>query len=180
LSTAAKKPKRRQKSPEGKVVIGKNIPFHWGKSEIVAWEVHDESMGMIESYKTKKEACIMFPYLKQTRTSQTPSKICPLLKFEKAIMNPYVVDWSNCFVPTEEDMKPPKRMIWAVKGWSQEKGRWITCGHLQSQEISPLKLRGLAIQNPKIISKADKLNIMKSEQPELKYWFIFELEDWEE
>ena len=180
MSAPEDKSKRVEKSPDGKVVIGKNVPFHWGKSEIVAWEVHQEHGAKIESYKTKKEACIMFPYHKQADKYQTPAKICPLLEFEKAIMNPRVVDWKNCFVPTEEDMKPPKGMIWAVQGWSQEKGRWITCGYLQSQETNPLKLRDLTSHDPKILAKADKLGIDKSDQPDLKYWFIFELEDWEE
>ena len=75
LSSRTEKPKRRQKNPKGKVVIGKNIPFHWGESEIVAWEVHGEDTGMIESYKTKKEACIMFPYLKKVNTYQTPTSV---------------------------------------------------------------------------------------------------------
>ena len=146
----------------------------------MAWEVHDESTGMIESYKTKKEACIMFPYLKKVNTYQTPAKICPLLNYEGAVMNPNVVDWNNCFVPTEEDMKIPNKMVWAVKGWSQEKSRWMTCAHLQSQEINPSELRKIAHNDPKIIAEADKLNLMKSELPELKYWFTFELENWEE
>lgn len=180
MSAPIKKPKRRQKPPEGRVVIGKNVPTHWGKSEIVAWEVHSEQMGMVETYQTRKEACIMLPYLKQTQASQTPSKVCPLLKFEGALMNPYVVDWKNCFVPTEEDMKPPNNMVWAVKGWSQKKSRWITVAHLQSQETNPSKLRALVNRDQEIIAKADKFDLMVSELPEQKYWFIFELEDWEE
>lgn len=180
MPASVKKREGGRKVPEGRVVIGKNIPIHWGKSEIAAWEVHGENIGLIETYNTKKEACIMFPYLKKVNASQTPAKICPLLKYEGAIMNPYVVDWNNCFVPTEEDMRIPNRMIWAVKGWSQEKSRWITCAHLQSQEISPFELRKIANIDPKIIAKADKLNLVKSELPELKYWFTFELEDWEE
>lgn len=180
MSGSAKKRERGRNVPEGRVVIGKNIPIHWGKSEIVAWEVHGENTGMIESYKTKKEASVMFPYLKKVNTYPTPVKICPLLKSEGAIVNPNVVDWNNCFVPTEEDMKIPNKMIWAVKGWSQEESRWMTCAHLQSQEISPSELRKIANNDPKIIAKADKLNFMKSELPELKYWFTFELEEWEE
>jgi len=180
VSPSVKKRKRGRKVPEGRVVIGKNVPFHWGKSETVAWEVHGENIGMIESYKTRKEACLMFPYLKKVNTYQTPTKICPLLKSEGAIMNPYVVDWNNCFVPKEEDMKTPNKMVWAVKGWSQEKGRWITCAHLQSQETNPSELRKTANNDPKTMAKADKLNLMKSELPELKYWFTFELEEYEE
>ena len=109
MSACIKKRKRGRKVPEGRVVIGKNIPIHWGKSEIVAWEVHGESIGMIESYKKRKEACIMFPYLKTVHTPELPEKICPLLKYEGVIMNLYVVDWNNCFVPTEEDMKIPNK-----------------------------------------------------------------------
>ncbi len=180
LSAPVKKSKRQRKIPEGRVIIGKNVPIHWGESEIVEWEVHDEKMGRIEGYKTRKEACIMFPYLKQTGTVMNPSKICPLLKFEGAIMNPYKVDWDNCFVPTEEDTKIPNNMVWAVKVWSQENHRDLMVGHLLSKENDPFKLRELANKDQKIIAKADKLNLMKSEQPRLKYWFTFELEDWEE
>ena len=34
MSTPEDKPKRSEKAPDGKVVIGKNVPFHWGKNEI--------------------------------------------------------------------------------------------------------------------------------------------------
>lgn len=180
MSASVRKRKRERRVPEGRVVIGKNIPLHWGKSEILAWEVHGESTDMIESYRKEKEACILFPYLKKVEPYQTPAKICPLLKYEGAIMNPYVVDWNNCFVPTEEDMKIPNKMIWTVKGWSQEESRWITCAYLQSQEIDPSELRMIANNDPKIIAAADKLSLMKSERPERKYWFTFELEEWEE
>jgi len=182
-----KKVRKEDKSKEGRVIIGKNIPIHWGKRHLVEWELQGE-YGKIESYQSRKEACIRYAEC-YTKSLHDPTlmtgdlkqlKVCPLYYSEGAIMNPMIVGWDECFKPTPEESKIPQGMIWTVKGWNNRVGRgWITVGYIQSQEIESNKLREIANKDAQILGNA-KLRDIDLSDSGLRYWFIFDLVDWEE
>lgn len=100
------------------IIIGKDIPIISGRKEFINWEIHT-GIGRVASFKDFKDAIEEYPYifdgyLKRIKnairlgkvetsgywtTGNNIPMICPLYKYEYAVMNPYVVGWNECVLP---------------------------------------------------------------------------------
>jgi len=134
-------------SKEGKLIIGKHIPFHWGEAEFLDWEFHNIGDGSLTghgSFPDIESALVEYPRafhdalrtiksqrdtgkewmvrMREQRFTEMDAKwgvewavrnvpmICPELRSEHAVMNPYFTQWNSCLLPllpvkTEEDCR---------------------------------------------------------------------------
>ena len=104
MPASVKKDKRGRKVPEGKVVIGKNIPFHWGQRQLVDWEICGRNSLACYTQvlcKTKEEALAEYQRKKDFYDTYCPAPvvIVPEYKHEGAIMNPRVRAWKEAIDP---------------------------------------------------------------------------------
>lgn len=100
------------------ITIGEDVPIVSGRKEFQMWEIY-ESVSRVASFKRFEDALKEHPYqldmylrnIKNAiekgkvetegayKTGSSVPMICPLYKYEYAIMNPNVVGWDDCVLP---------------------------------------------------------------------------------
>ena len=109
METPTQKIRKELKESKGRVILGKNIPVHWGDWKITRWKIIDSfgcgDIGM-DSFPTKNEA--IDEYFKNREyydklVSRGRVVICPQIKHEGALINPYSIGWELCVDPFTQE-----------------------------------------------------------------------------
>jgi len=95
----------RDELSEGKVIIGKHIPTHWGDRRLISWHITDNKslamIGMHVGYDTMTDA--INEYFKNRdyydRYTQGEIVIVPEYEYSGALMNPRVMAWREAVNP---------------------------------------------------------------------------------
>ena len=95
----------RDELSEGKVILGKHIPIHWGDRRLITWHIVASKslamLGMHGGYDTMTDA--INEYFKNRdyydRFTQGEIIIAPEYEYTGALMNPRTIVWSEAINP---------------------------------------------------------------------------------